>query len=130
MLYVIAGPTASGKTAAAVALARLVDGEVVNADSMQVYKALDIGTAKPTREERGGVPHHLLDIANPDEPFSAAQYQRLAKAAIADIRARGRVPILAGGTGFYINAVVYDTDFTQGAVDDTALRERYTALAV
>ncbi|MCL2501136.1 MAG: tRNA (adenosine(37)-N6)-dimethylallyltransferase MiaA [Defluviitaleaceae bacterium] len=130
MLYVIAGPTASGKTAVAITLARMVNGEVINADSMQVYKGMDIGTAKPTTEERGGIPHHLLDAVNPDEPFSAAQYQRLAKAAIEDIRKRGRVPILVGGTGFYINATVYDTDFSREDGDSAALREYYAALAV
>jgi tRNA dimethylallyltransferase len=129
MLYVIAGATASGKTPTAIALAKLVNGEVINADSMQVYRGMDIGTAKPTQEERDGVPHHLLDIVNPDEPFSAARYQALAKAAVADIQARGRTPILAGGTGFYINAVVYDTDFSQGENNDTALRNHYTNIA-
>jgi tRNA dimethylallyltransferase len=130
MLYVVAGPTASGKTAAAVALAKKINGEIINADSMQVYKGLDIGTAKPTTAEQSGIPHHLLDVARPDEPFSAAKYQHLARKAIADIKARGRVPILAGGTGFYINAVVYDMDFHEEGSDDTALREQYAALAV
>lgn len=97
---------------------------------MQVYKGMDIGTAKPTLEERGDIPHHLLDVVNPDEPFSAARYQSLARAAITDIRARGRTPILAGGTGFYINAVVYDTDFLREMGDNTALRDFYANLAV
>jgi tRNA dimethylallyltransferase len=125
MLYVIAGATASGKTAAAIHLAKRVNGEIINADSMQVYIGMDIGTAKPTLEEREGIPHHLIDMIKPDEPFCAAQYQALAKAAIADIQQRGKVPILTGGTGFYINAVVYDTDFSQGEKDDNALRNHY-----
>ncbi|MCL2204427.1 MAG: tRNA (adenosine(37)-N6)-dimethylallyltransferase MiaA [Defluviitaleaceae bacterium] len=130
MLYVIAGPTASGKTAVAVALAHMVKGEVVNADSMQVYKGMDIGTAKPTLEERGGIPHHVLDVASPGEPFSAARYKALAQEAIARIHQRGNVPILAGGTGFYINAVVYDTDFSGETGSGTALRNQYTRLAM
>lgn len=110
-LFVITGPTACGKTAAAVALAKRVGGEVVSADSMLVYRGMDIGTAKPSLEERDGVPHHLIDVVNPDETFSAARYQQMAAAVIADIHARGRIPILAGGTGFYINAVVYGNMF-------------------
>ena len=134
MLYVIAGATASGKTAVAIELARLTDGEVVSADSMQVYRGLDIGTAKPTLEERGDIPHHLLDVVDPNESFSAAQYQSMANAAISDIRARGRTPILAGGTGFYINSVVYGTEFAgeesvQNAAENT-LREQYATLAM
>ncbi|MCL2189473.1 MAG: tRNA (adenosine(37)-N6)-dimethylallyltransferase MiaA [Defluviitaleaceae bacterium] len=130
MLYVIAGATASGKSAVAVALAQKINGEIINADSMQVYKGMDIGTAKPTLDERGSVPHHLLDIVRPDEPFSVALFKELAKEKISQILARGSVPILVGGTGFYINAVVYDTDFSQGGeTDDTTLRAQYTALA-
>jgi tRNA dimethylallyltransferase len=96
---------------------------------MQVYRGLDIGTAKPTVEERQGIPHHLLDIVAPDAPFSVAVYQRLALEKIADIQRRGSVPILVGGTGFYINAVVYNTDFSAGTVDDMPLRDYYTKLA-
>jgi tRNA dimethylallyltransferase len=130
MLYVVAGPTASGKTAVAVALAKRIGGEVVNADSMQVYKGMDIGTAKPTPTEQDGIPHHLLDVVFPDEPFSAARYQELTLAVIKDIQTRGCVPILTGGTGFYINAVVYDTDFSSQTEDDTDLRDCFIALAV
>jgi len=132
VLYVVAGATASGKTAVAIELARLTNGEVISADSMQVYRGLDIGTAKPTTEERGEIAHHLLDVVDPSEPFSAAQYQVLANAAIADIRARGRTPILAGGTGFYINAVVYGTEFAMEqnrAADENTLREQFAAMA-
>lgn len=106
MLLVLCGPTATGKSAAAIALARRVGGEVVNADSRNVYRGLDIGTAKPTPAERAGVPHHLVDVADPREVFTVADYQRLALAAIEAIHARGRLPILVGGTGLYIRAVV------------------------
>ena len=123
MLYVIAGPTASGKTAAAINLAHQINGEIINADSMQVYQHMHIGTAKPTMKEREGIPHHLLDIIPPDRPFSVATYQKLAQETIAEIRQRGNVPILVGGTGFYINAVVYNTDFTAQTSDDTTHRD-------
>ena len=105
-IIVIAGPTGSGKTDTAVAVALAVGGEVVTADSMQVYRGMDIGTAKPTLDERRGVPHHLIDVAAPDAPFTVADYVALADAVIADIAARGRVPIVAGGTGFYLASLV------------------------
>ena len=105
-LLVVAGPTAVGKTAVAAAVARDLGAEIVCADSRTVYRGLEIGTAKPSRADRAAVPHHLLDVAPPDEVFTAADYQRLARAAIAGIRLRGRVPILLGGTGLYIRAVV------------------------
>jgi len=117
-LIIIAGPTASGKTAVAVALAKQLNGEVVSADSMQIYKGMDIGTAKPTIKERENISHHMIDIIKPNEQYSAAQFQLQARAAIADIQARGRVPILCGGTGFYINAVLYDVEF---AKDDESI---------
>lgn len=104
-LIVITGATATGKTAASIQLARHVGGEIVSADSRQVYRGLDIGTAKPTPAERQGVPHHLVDIIEPDQPFSLATYQTLALEAIASIHARGRVPLLVGGTPLYVNAV-------------------------
>jgi len=127
-IYVIAGPTASGKTAVAVALAKLIGGEVVSADSMQIYRGMDIGTAKPTTKEKDGIPHHMIDIANPDELYSAARYQQEARAVIADIEARGGVPILCGGTGFYINAVLRDIHFADDCQDDP-LRDYYTQMA-
>ena len=103
---VVCGPTATGKTALSVKLAKAFDGEVVNFDSTQVYRGMDIGTAKPAEAERDGVPHHLLDVRAPDEPLSAAAFAKLADAAIADIAGRGKLPILAGGTGFYLRAVL------------------------
>jgi tRNA dimethylallyltransferase len=105
-LIAIIGPTAVGKTAHAIALANEIGGEVVSADSRQVYRHMDIGTAKPTPEERAAAPHHLIDIADPDDDFSLAVYQELAYAAIADITTRVRVPLLVGGTGQYLAAVL------------------------
>lgn len=132
-LYVIAGPTASGKTAVAIELAKKINGEIVSADSMQVYKHMNIGTAKPTQAEMDGIPHYLLDVVAPDESFSVADYTQLATKAIDDILDRGRAPILAGGTGFYINAVIYGTEFTETEEGqhekDNALRKAYINLA-
>lgn len=105
-LIAIVGPTASGKSDLAVLLAQTFNGEVVSADSRQAYRHMDIGTGKITAEEMQGIPHHLLDLADPTEQFSVAQYQALATAAIADIHSRGKLPILVGGTGLYIQAVV------------------------
>ena len=105
-LVVLAGPTASGKTALAVRLAEEFGGEIVSCDSVAVYRGMEIGTAKPSPEERARVPHHLLDVAWPDEPCTAGDYSRLARAALAEIQARGRVPIVAGGTGLYLRALV------------------------
>jgi len=105
-VLVIVGPTSSGKSALAVELARKFDGEVISADSRQVYRGLNIGTGKITKREMRGVPHHLLDIASPKRKFSADDYVRYARAAIEDISKRGKLPIVAGGTGFYIDALV------------------------
>ncbi|MGW0433198.1 tRNA (adenosine(37)-N6)-dimethylallyltransferase MiaA [Micromonospora sp. NPDC003197] len=107
----VVGPTAAGKSALSIALAHALDGEVVNADSMQLYRDLDIGTAKLTPAEREGVPHHLLDIWDVTEPASVAEYQRLARAAVDDILARGRVPLLVGGSGLYVRAVLEEFEF-------------------
>lgn len=119
-LLVVCGPTASGKTAAGVALAKEYGGEVVSADSMQIYKGLDIATAKPTREETGGIPHHLINIVDMGESFSVADYTALAKQKIAEIAERGKLPILVGGTGLYINSLIdnvnFDTAETDGSV--------------
>lgn len=110
-ILVITGPTATGKTALGVELALSLDGEVVSADSMQVYRGMDIGTAKPTIEERRGVPHHMFDAAEPTESFSAAKYVSMASACVDDIRSRGKVPIVVGGTGLYIDGLLRGTDY-------------------
>ena len=110
-LLVLCGPTASGKTALGVALAQATGGEVVSADSMQIYRRMDIGTAKPTREEMGGVPHHMLDVADPAEDYSVARYVRDADACVRDILVRGRLPIVVGGTGLYIDNLIAGRDF-------------------
>lgn len=106
-LLAIGGPTASGKTDLAIGLAKALNGEIVNADSRQVYRRMDIGTAKPTPAQRALVPHHLLDVMNPDEPFTLGLFVRLAHRAILDIQGRGRLPILVGGTGLYLRAVTW-----------------------
>lgn len=124
-LLVIAGPTASGKTALGIALAKEYGGEVVSADSMQIYKGLDIVTAKPTAEETEGIPHHLISIADMDAEFSVADYVRLAKEKIADIHARGRLPVLVGGTGLYINSLIDNVNF-DNADTDGSVRKRLT----
>jgi len=112
-LLVVCGPTASGKSSLAVELAQNYEGEVISADSRQVYRGLDISTGKTRSEEMGGVPHHLLDVADPQNNFSAADFKELADKAVADIHTRGKLPILCGGTGFYIQGVVDDAVFPE-----------------
>ena len=107
-ILVIVGPTASGKTRLAVELAQAHNGEVVSADSMQIYRGMDIGTAKPTREEMGGIPHHMIDVADPGEDFSVARYVEMAAACVDDILSRGKLPIVAGGTGLYVDSLCPD----------------------
>jgi tRNA dimethylallyltransferase len=126
-IVVIAGPTAAGKSAAAMELAGLFEAEIINADSMQVYRYLDIGTAKPTQAERKSVPHHLIDILYPDEEFSAALYREEAQQAIADIEARGKRAMVVGGTGLYIKALT--SGLIKGGEVDPAIRKRLQAEA-
>ena len=121
-LVVITGPTASGKTALGVALAQRLGGEVVSADSMQIYRGMDIGTAKPTPEEMQGVPHHMIDIADPAENYSVSRYAAQAAACVDDILARGKLPIVVGGTGLYIDSLIAGRTFADGTAD-TALRQ-------
>ena len=111
-LICICGPTASGKTALSVAIAKQLHTEIISADSMQIYRGMDIGTAKPTIEERQGIPHHLLDVCEPNEPFSVARYVELADAAAQEILSRGRTPIVAGGTGLYMDALIECSTFS------------------
>lgn len=113
-LVVLLGETASGKTALGLDIAKKYNGEIICSDSWTVRKFMDIGTAKPTQKEQQDVPHHLLDVVMPDEPFTAADFKRLANKAIGDIQSRGKLPIMVGGTGLYIDAVVYDYSFLGG----------------
>ena len=125
-IVVVAGPTASGKTALGIALAKDFNGEIVSADSMQVYRGMDIGTAKATMAEREGIPHHMLDVAEPWEEYSVARYVEQAEACCRDILCRGKLPILVGGTGLYIDSLISGRDFA--AVDsDQGLREALAA---
>ena len=118
-LLILAGPTAVGKTALSIALAKQVGGEIISADSMQVYRGMDIGSAKIRKEEMQGVAHHLLDILNPTESFNITIFQQLAKQYMEEIAGRGHLPIIVGGTGFYIQSVLYDIDFTKEEGDGT-----------
>ncbi|MBQ9209837.1 MAG: tRNA (adenosine(37)-N6)-dimethylallyltransferase MiaA [Oscillospiraceae bacterium] len=118
-VIVICGPTASGKTKLAVEVAKAFGGEVVSADSMQIYKGLDILTAKPTAEEMQGIPHHMIDFLPPDKGFSVAEYVKMAGECIEDIHARGKLPVIAGGTGLYIDSLVDGIDFESGIADST-----------
>ena len=118
----IAGPTASGKTALAVEVAKLTNGEVVSCDSMQIYKRMDIGTAKPTREEMQGIVHHMIDVADPDEDFSVSRYCEMATPMVDDILSRGKTAIIAGGTGLYMDALIKGNDFAPYPA--TGARER------
>ena len=122
-LIVVAGPTASGKTSLAIDIAKTLDGEIVCADSMQIYKYMDIGTAKATRDEQAQCPHHLMDIVEPDCEFSVADYTELAHKTISDIVSRGKTPIMCGGTGLYIDSVVNDVEFGEFENDYTLRRE-------
>ena len=128
-LIVLTGPTAVGKTALSIRLAKALDGEIISADSMQVYRGMDIGSAKVTKKEMDGVRHHLIDVLEPEEDFNVAAFQRMAKEALEEIYSRGKLPIVAGGTGFYIQALLYDIDFR----DDTGegpIRKELEKLAV
>lgn len=116
-VIVIAGPTASGKTALSIQLAKEINGEIISADSMQIYKDMDIGTAKPTIQEQEGIKHYLLDFLSPEKRFSVSQFNELAKEAIQEIIEKGRVPIIVGGTGLYIDSLVYGIEFNKTETD-------------
>lgn len=116
-LIILTGPTASGKTALSVELAKRIGGEIISADSMQVYRYMDVGSAKVTAEEMNGVPHHLIDVLDPQDSFNVVTFQEMAKEAMQKIYANGHIPIVAGGTGFYIQALLYDIDFTDNDGD-------------
>lgn len=127
-LIILTGPTAVGKTKLSIALAKAVNGEIISADSMQVYKRMTIGTAKILRSEMQGVPHHLIDILEPSEEFNVVLFAKLAKQAMEQCWSKGKIPILVGGTGFYIQAVLYDIDFTEND-DDKSYREELERMA-
>ena len=127
-LVILTGPTAVGKTKASIGLAKAIGGEIISADSMQVYKQMDIGSAKIKPSEMEGVPHYLVDVLEPDEEFHVVRFQQMAKQAMEEIYAKGKIPILVGGTGFYIQAVLYDIDFSKND-KDTSYREALELLA-
>ena len=127
-LVILTGPTAVGKSELSLSLAKAIDGEIISADSMQVYRGMDVGSAKLMPSEQQGVPHHLLDILDPEEEFNVVLFQRLAAQAVRDICQRGHIPIVTGGTGFYIQALLYDIDFTEND-EDTSFRSGLEDLA-
>lgn len=127
-VLVLVGPTAVGKTKWSIEIAKRYNCEIISGDSMQVYRGMDIGTAKISPEERAGIPHHLIDIRDPDEPFSVTDFQHLCREAARDVSARGRLPFIVGGTGLYIEAACYDFQFTDAPGDET-FRSRMKALA-
>lgn len=127
-IIVVCGPTASGKTALAVEIALKFGGEIVSADSVSVYKGLDIGSAKPSEEEKKGVPHYLIDVASPKDSFSVGDYEELAVPAVENILGRGKIPIICGGTGFYVNSILYRMSYGLSK-GDAAIRQKYEQAA-
>ena len=127
-VLVICGATASGKTALSVACAKAFNGEIISADSMLVYKGLDIGTAKPSIEERDGVVHHMIDVVSPKESFSVSDYEDMALPIVENLLAQGKMPIICGGTGFYINALLYKSQFGNVGANEE-IRAKYESLA-
>ncbi len=126
MILAIVGPTAVGKTKMSIALSKIYNGEVINNDSMQIYKGLDVGTAKATKEEMDRVPHHLLSIKEVEENYSVFDYQKDARNCIEDIKSRGKIPVFVGGTGYYLKAALYDYDFK---LEDSSLSDGYDLLS-
>ena len=122
-VIVICGPTASGKTALSIELAKKINGEVVSADSMQIYKDMDVGTAKPTKEEMQGIKHYLLDFVSPEERYSVAQYKQDAKFAIKEIIKKGKTPIIVGGTGLYVDSLIYEIEYSDIEIDEDYRRQ-------
>ena len=127
-MIILTGPTAVGKTDLSIQLAKVINGDIISSDTMQVYRHMDIGSAKVTPEEMDGVPHHLIDVLEPEEEFNVVVFQKLAKEAFTGIYERGHIPIIVGGTGFYIQALLYDIDFTEND-GDTAIRRELEKLA-
>lgn len=127
-VIVIAGPTASGKSSLAVELAKRIDGEIISADSMQIYKEMNIGTAKVTEEEKKGIKHYMLDIISPDERYSVSAYKKKAEEAIEEILKKGKTPIICGGTGLYINSLIYGIEYKEEDIDE-AYRNKLNDIA-
>ncbi|HAX73421.1 MAG TPA: tRNA (adenosine(37)-N6)-dimethylallyltransferase MiaA, partial [Firmicutes bacterium] len=127
-LICIVGPTAVGKTKLSIELAKQLNGEIISSDSMQIYRGMDIGTAKASVTERQGIPHHLLDEKNPDETYSVAEFQKTVRAKIEEIKSRGKLPIMVGGTGLYIKSVLYDYVFTDEVKTEEVLSDPYPEL--
>lgn len=125
-LIAVVGPTASGKTAFAIEIAKKFNGEVVSMDSMQIYKRLDIGTAKPTAEEMQEIKHHMLDVADPDKPFSANDYVRLANNALCSVYSCGKIPVLCGGTGLYLDSLLYSYNMSEATFDESVRKQLYS----
>ena len=127
-VIVIVGPTASGKTSASISVAKKLNGEIISADSMQIYREMNIGTAKVTKEEADGIKHYLVDVVNPDEVFNVTKYKEMAEAAIEEILAKGKTPIIVGGTGLYVSTLINGIEFAEVG-EDVEYREKMTALA-
>lgn len=127
-LFILAGPTAVGKTEISIKIAQKLNGEIISADSMQIYKSMDVGSAKISKEEMRGIPHHIIDIIDPSEEFSVAEFKERAESAIEDITKRDKLPMLVGGTGFYINSLIYNYNFASTNKDED-YREHLTKLA-
>ncbi len=127
-VIVIVGPTASGKTSASINVAKRINGEIISADSMQVYREMDIGTAKVTKEEAEGIKHYLIDIVNPDEVFNVTKYKELAEKAIEEILAKGKIPVIVGGTGLYVSTLINGIEFAEVG-EDIEFRKQMAALA-
>ncbi len=127
-VIVIVGPTASGKTSASINVAKKLNGEIISADSMQIYREMNIGTAKVTKEEADGIKHYLVDVVNPDEVFNVTKYKEMAEAAIEEILAKGKIPIIVGGTGLYVSTLINGIEFAEVG-EDVEYREQMTALA-
>ena len=128
VILAVVGPTGSGKTKAAIPLSRVLGGEIISMDSMQIYRGMDIGTAKPTKEERAQAVHHMIDVADPDEVFTVSAYREMAMEVIGDVLSRGKMPILAGGTGLYLNALSYEMSLGESGASQE-VRDRLHRMA-
>lgn len=128
-LVIITGPTGVGKTDISIDIAKKINGEIISADSIQIYKYMDIGSAKITKEEMDGIKHYLVDELNPDEEFNVYMFKTMSKRAMEEIYAKGKIPIIVGGTGFYIQSILYDIEFSDEEEKDDSIRKKYEQLA-